>query len=64
MLPIFYEAACSKIMVIGDTLEPDATDLDWTVYGIAHIPGNHDDASWRADRGDGKVFVGVVGSSG
>jgi thiamine monophosphate kinase len=51
-------------MVIGDTVEPDATDLDWTVYGIAHIPGNHDVASWRADRGDGKVFVGVVGSSG
>jgi hypothetical protein len=49
---------------IKDTFEKDASDLDWTMFRIAMIPGESDEESWRRDREDGEVFAGMVGEKG
>ncbi|KAM7212120.1 hypothetical protein V8F06_012483 [Rhypophila decipiens] len=38
--------------------------IDWTVFRIAMIPGESDEASWKGDREDGEVFEGYVGEKG
>ncbi|KAL4932365.1 NAD(P)-dependent oxidoreductase [Aspergillus undulatus] len=64
LLRIFVNYAYQNVRNIGDAFEHHAEGLDWTVYRISMIPGNHDEDSWRADREDGEVFVGWVGESG
>lgn len=44
--------------------EEEASDLDWTMFRIAAIPGESDEESWRRDRDDGEVFAGMVGEKG
>ncbi|KAL6238530.1 hypothetical protein BDW75DRAFT_227957 [Aspergillus navahoensis] len=61
---IFARSAYENVRAIGDAFENHADGLDWTVFRIAMIPGDHDERSWRRDREDGEVFVGWVGEKG
>jgi nucleoside-diphosphate-sugar epimerase len=61
---IFAHSAYANVRAIGDAFEQHADGLDWTVFRIAAIPGNHDEESWRTDREDADVFVGWVGEKG
>ncbi|KAI8948432.1 hypothetical protein F4801DRAFT_459297 [Xylaria longipes] len=58
--------AYRNIINVAATFERDATDLDWTIYRIAHIPGDSDEESWKNDREEdsGEPFVGWVGEKG
>ncbi|KAG7285768.1 hypothetical protein NEMBOFW57_008062 [Staphylotrichum longicolle] len=49
---------------IRTTFEKEASDLDWTIFRIAQIPGESDEESWRRDRDDGEVFAGMIGEKG
>ena len=49
---------------IKSTFENEASDLDWTIFRIAMIPGESDEASWRRDRDEGEVFAGMIGEKG
>lgn len=49
---------------IGRVFDESAGDLDWTVYRIAGIPGDYDEASWKEDREDGEAFEGWIGQKG
>lgn len=44
--------------------ESEASDLDWTIFRIAAIPGEPDDESWRKGREEGKLYVGPMGAKG
>ncbi|KAL4997490.1 hypothetical protein BDV10DRAFT_169393 [Aspergillus recurvatus] len=61
---IFARSAYENVLAIGDAFENHADGLDWTVFRIAAIPGDHDEESWRRDRENGEVFVGWVGEEG
>lgn len=61
---LFANAAYHNILNIAATFDREASDLEWTVFRIAHIPGNSDDASWQKDRDDGEIFIGWVGDNG
>ncbi|EAA61305.1 hypothetical protein AN7100.2 [Aspergillus nidulans FGSC A4] len=64
IIRIFAHSAYANVRAIGDAFEQHADGLDWTVFRIAAIPGNHDEESWRTDREDADVFVGWVGEKG
>ncbi|KAI0451204.1 NAD(P)-binding protein [Xylaria acuta] len=55
-----------NIINVAATFERDATDLDWTVFRIAQIPGGSDEGGWKNDREEdgGEPFVGWVGEKG
>ncbi|KAL2866903.1 RNA polymerase II mediator complex subunit MED27 domain-containing protein [Aspergillus lucknowensis] len=61
---LFANGPYQDIVNIAKVFESDASDLDWTVYRIAMIPGGSDEESWRKDREDGETFVGAVGANG
>lgn len=61
---LFYNKAWSNIINIGATFEKNAQDIDWTVYRIAMIPGEPDEASWKKGRESGHVLAGSVGEKG
>ncbi|KAI0438863.1 NAD(P)-binding protein [Xylaria telfairii] len=56
----------NNIINVAATFEHDATDLDWTVFRIAQIPGDSDEGSWKNDREEdgGEPFVGWIGEKG
>lgn len=60
----FHSNAYRNILNIAEVFEKEAHGLDWTVYRIAAIPGESDEASWQRDREDGQTFVGWVGEKG
>ncbi|KAL4942107.1 hypothetical protein BDV06DRAFT_193126 [Aspergillus oleicola] len=64
LLRIIASHAYQNVRNIGDAFDQHADGLDWTVYRISAIPGNHDEESWRIDREDGETFVGWVGQNG
>ncbi|KAH8155989.1 hypothetical protein CIB48_g12257, partial [Xylaria polymorpha] len=55
-----------NIINVAAAFEHDATDLDWTVFRIAQIPGDSDEGSWKNDREEdgGEPFVGWIGEKG
>ncbi|KAH7348017.1 hypothetical protein BKA66DRAFT_477688 [Pyrenochaeta sp. MPI-SDFR-AT-0127] len=53
-----------NITGIADLFDSEANDLDWTIFRIAQIPGENDEASWLKGREDGKVYNGWVGAKG
>ncbi|KAI0532946.1 hypothetical protein GGR58DRAFT_488487 [Xylaria digitata] len=63
---LMASAAYQNIINVAATFEHEATDLDWTVYRIAHIPGDSDEESWKNDREEdgGRPFVGWIGQKG
>lgn len=60
---LFAGTAYNAVRGIARTFQEQGKDLDWTVYRIAMIPGNPDEASWRRDRDEAGagVHVGYVG---
>jgi hypothetical protein len=61
---LFVTKAYRSILNIADAFEADASELDWTVYRIAGIPGGSDNPSWMKDREAGRIFEGWVGEKG
>lgn len=61
---LFVTKPYRSVLNIADTFEADAGELDWTVYRIAGIPGESDNASWMKDREAGRIFEGWVGEKG
>ncbi|KAF2963898.1 hypothetical protein GQX73_g9666 [Xylaria multiplex] len=63
---LLASVAYQNIINVAATFQHEATDLDWTVYRIALIPGNSDEESWKKDREEdgGKPFVGWIGKKG
>lgn len=61
---LFINNIYRNILNIAEVFEKEAHGLDWTVYRIASIPGESDEASWRRDREDGQTFVGWIGEKG
>lgn len=47
-----------------DMFENEASDLDWTIFRIAAIPGESDEESWRKGREEGELYVGPMGAKG
>ncbi|KAH6723335.1 hypothetical protein BKA61DRAFT_685735 [Leptodontidium sp. MPI-SDFR-AT-0119] len=64
LMPLFANAAYQNALGISRAFENGAEGLDWTVFRLAQITGDSDEASWRKGRGDGKVFTGWVGQRG
>ena len=60
LIPGAYRA----MTAIAAAFEEHAAGLEWTVFRIGGIPGNADEASWRADREDGEAYAGGVGRKG
>lgn len=63
VMPLFAGAVYRNMLNLADLFEKKAEDLDWTVFRIAQIPGDSDEASWRRDR-EGALFTGPVGEKG
>jgi len=64
VMPLFANAVYHSVLNIADAFENDAQGLDWTVYRIAALDGQADEASWLKDRSTGKDFVGRIGEKG
>ncbi|KAH6885191.1 hypothetical protein B0T10DRAFT_608413 [Thelonectria olida] len=60
---LFASAIYKNMQNLAIAFEKNAIDLDWTVFRIAQIPGEADEASWKADRGE-ETYVGPVGEKG
>lgn len=46
---------------VAEVFEEEGSGLDWTIFRIAQIPGESDEASWKRDRKLGELFTGWVG---
>lgn len=64
LVRVFANAVYRNILNVADAFDKEAQGLDWTVFRIASIPGESDEASWRKDREDGEAFVGWIGEKG
>lgn len=64
LMPYLANGPYQKIIGVKNVFEHDAGDLDWTVFRIASIPGEADEASWEKNRDIGKLFTGYVGETG
>lgn len=64
LMPLLANAAYRNVLNISRAFEDHAGGLDWTVFRIAQIPGESDDASWKRDREDGELFTGWIGEKG
>ncbi|KAI9035506.1 uncharacterized protein KD926_003434 [Aspergillus affinis] len=60
---LIANTAYQNVLNIAAVFDHEAHDIDWTVFRIAHIPGNSDHASWKTDR-DVEAFVGWIGENG
>lgn len=56
LVPAAYRAMLDIVKVFRD----EATDLDWTIFRLAMIPGGDDEASWKKDRED-STAAGYIG---
>ncbi|OSS51107.1 hypothetical protein B5807_04458 [Epicoccum nigrum] len=63
-MKLFARPVLQNLLGIADFFEKQATDLEWTVFRIASIPGESDEESWRKGREEGKLYEGPVGSKG
>lgn len=65
-MPLIFNAPYRSILNVADVFEKEGKEqgIDWTVFRIAAIPGEDDEASWRKDREGGGDFVGWVGEKG
>jgi hypothetical protein len=61
---LFVSKPYRSIINVAAAFDEHASDLDWTIYRIALIPGGSDEASWKKDRDAGTVFSGWVGEKG
>jgi hypothetical protein len=64
LMPLFANAVYHSVLNIVNAFEKEANGLDWTVFRIAALAGEADEASWMADRAAGKDFVGWIGEKG
>jgi hypothetical protein len=63
-MKLFARPVLQNLLGIADFFEKQATDLEWTFFRIASIPGESDEESWRKGREEGELYVGPVGSKG
>ncbi|KAF3007541.1 hypothetical protein E8E13_006476 [Curvularia kusanoi] len=63
-MKLFARPVLRNILDIADFFEQDATDLDWTIFRIASIPGDQDAESWRKGREESELYTGPVGKKG
>jgi hypothetical protein len=61
---LFFNTAWKNVTSIAATFEKNPPEIDWTVYRIAMIPGQPDEATWRKGRESGTVLAGAVGDKG
>jgi hypothetical protein len=59
-MKLFARPVLQNILGIADFFEKQATDLEWTVFRIASIPGESDEESWRKGREEGELYAGPV----
>lgn len=64
LMPLFANTAYQNALNIGRAFENQGQGLDWTIFRLTQIPGEPDEASWKTDREDGKVFTGGIGEKG
>ncbi|KAL5331332.1 hypothetical protein ACEPPN_000862 [Leptodophora sp. 'Broadleaf-Isolate-01'] len=63
----FFSAPYKCVINVAEAFEKEGTGngIDWTIYRIAQIPGEDDEASWKKDRSESsKDFAGMVGEKG
>ncbi|KAM0276582.1 hypothetical protein ACHAQH_006587 [Verticillium albo-atrum] len=58
-----FAAAYRTMVNIGRVFQQDAEGLNWTVFRVGMVQGEHDEESWRKNRED-PVFPGSVGETG
>ncbi|KAF3036580.1 hypothetical protein E8E12_006598 [Didymella heteroderae] len=63
-LKLFASNLYRNIINIEQLFENEASDLDWTIFRIAAIPGEPDEQGWRKGREEGKLYVGPIGAKG
>lgn len=61
---LFASTIYNAVHNVANTFVTEAHDLEWTLFRVARIPGESDEASWQRDRQDGKTFVGWIGETG
>lgn len=61
---LYANNAYYNVLNIAATFDSEANDLQWTIFRIAHIPGDSDNTSWWEDREDSETFIGWVGETG
>lgn len=61
---LFASAIYRYIHNVAEVFEEEGSGLDWTIFRIAQIPGESDEASWKKDRELGELFTGWVGEVG
>ncbi|KFY81646.1 hypothetical protein V500_11223 [Pseudogymnoascus sp. VKM F-4518 (FW-2643)] len=61
---LFASAIYRCIHNVAQAFEEEASGIDWTIFRIAQIPGESDEASWKKDRELGELFTGWVGEEG
>ena len=64
LMRLFANSLYQNIIGVGNVFTQDASDLDWTIFRIAGIPGEADEVSWKKNRDGGKVFAGAIGEPG
>ncbi|EEY21303.1 conserved hypothetical protein [Verticillium alfalfae VaMs.102] len=58
----FAAAYCTNV-AIAKVFRETAEGVNWTVFRVGMVQGEHDEGSWRNDR-QGVVFAGSVGEPG
>ncbi|PKS10115.1 hypothetical protein jhhlp_001865 [Lomentospora prolificans] len=58
---LFANPVYRNVINLAKVFDNDASDLEWTVFRVAQIPGESDETSWKVDREEGEVFSGWVG---
>ncbi|TIC93660.1 3 beta-hydroxysteroid dehydrogenase/Delta 5--_4-isomerase [Colletotrichum higginsianum] len=63
LMPLLAGNLYRTMQNLARVFEHESLGLDWTVFRIAAIPGESDEASWRNDR-EGELYTGPVGEKG
>ncbi|KAH7126504.1 hypothetical protein B0J13DRAFT_565572 [Dactylonectria estremocensis] len=62
-MKLFARPIYDNMINLAAAFKDQAQGLDWTVFRIAQIPGESDEASWSTDRKD-QVYAGPIGGKG
>ncbi|KAH7013839.1 hypothetical protein EDB80DRAFT_836019 [Ilyonectria destructans] len=63
-MKLFARAVYQNMLNLADAFKKEAQGLDWSLFRIAQIPGDSDEASWKADREADQVYAGPLGGKG
>ncbi|KAH7119451.1 NmrA family protein [Dactylonectria estremocensis] len=58
-----FAAGYRTMVGIGRVFQEEAEALNWTVFRVGMVQGEHDEGSWKKDRDD-PIFAGQVGETG